>query len=1133
MVKEYYQFILKDTYWGLKPEIIHFKLNKELFNFGIVILIITISNHYIISQNLNTCPNNDFRITQWSEKEGLLNEGVRTMIQDTLGFLWLGTKMGISKFDGSTFKNYSKIRSGQSKGFNAIDASFGMIEDSLHNLWVSGDDNLYRYNLSLDSFQIVPPDTIVNKSIYIIPFWATKNEILCQEWSKDNSVSISKIVSYNVKSLIRKEIISIFDSDSIMPLFNMIRSAYFDEKLNQLWLIRGTKDVDNYKGSGLVSINLKTKERIIYNLNKNETFFNSNLFTASMIFDFKRKCFWINSDQGLIKFDQLSKKFSHVKTIPLQAINKEDLRLSSGIVMDKNNRIWFSTFYNGIVVYDPDLLCSISLKQNNSKLQNELGDRCVVLFCSRENIIYSGYTVAKGIYQILPNSNCVTYIEYSKYKFSKANVATINFKAGNNGIMWFGSSIGFGKINLSQDKINHYKYNDLAINTNERIKPWFSLTFVDYVDKTNNNIIFHIQPNGLYLFDESTGQCNLLKISDRFGKLVGNSRFDKTSYRDKILYLLYNTDRYFVAQIDPKNGKGEEIFSVNPITFVRNKYLFCFNEGICFIGGDGKEKNQTFKFKDNIWQRDSSFLDNIDWKYIIKDKKEGYWCLLENKIIKCNSKLSILESFNNLSGMPESPILSLTLDLSGNVWFNTETSIYRINIENKLVSKLAEHDGFQNYKMFESDNLELSSTGKIFVGEHSNKRGFLLIDPTIYQSTPSTIYIKNIEVNQSIVTIPNPIIKSNGVTINYKDYISIETSSIDYYSRGSNRVRYRLNQNDWQYGPSGYIIRYEKLPPGIYNLQIQSSNASNEFLGPIRSFKIKVSPPWWKTWWAYSFFSASFFWLIIGFIQFRSKSLRLRNQALELKVQSRTNDLYNSLDELKRTQNKLLIAERDKIEKELLRLKQEAAELEMQALRAQMNTHFIFNSLNSINHFILISDKHNASEYLLKFSKLIRMILDNSSYSMISIEKELEALRLYIELEALRFKGKFVYSINIQDDIDIGYFKVPPLILQPFVENSINHGLIPKQNESKLEIAVSLHHKFVVISIKDNGVGRYKVNEINQNHSEHKSLGMKLTKERINLLSRSDQIPEVEIIDLKNDIEALGTKVILKLPQLI
>lgn len=221
---------------------------------------------------------------------------------------------------------------------------------------------------------------------------------------------------------------------------------------------------------------------------------------------------------------------------------------------------------------------------------------------------------------------------------------------------------------------------------------------------------------------------------------------------------------------------------------------------------------------------------------------------------------------------------------------------------------------------------------------------------------------------------------------------------------------------------------------------------------------------------------------------------------------------------------------------ENLVLKQKASELEMQALRAQMNPHFIFNALSSINNFILTNNQLQASEYLIKFSKLIRLILENSTLPLISLDQELEALKLYIELEALRFKHRFEYQIILSKDLDITSIKVPPLILQPFVENAIHHGLMSKEGPGHLSITVTEVEDRLEIKIKDDGIGRHTAGLLQATAShKHKSLGMKVTSERIGFHNQQHaEHSSIEIKDLANEEgKASGTEITIHIPVII
>ena len=214
-------------------------------------------------------------------------------------------------------------------------------------------------------------------------------------------------------------------------------------------------------------------------------------------------------------------------------------------------------------------------------------------------------------------------------------------------------------------------------------------------------------------------------------------------------------------------------------------------------------------------------------------------------------------------------------------------------------------------------------------------------------------------------------------------------------------------------------------------------------------------------------------------------------------------------------------------------LQQQATELEMQALRAQMNPHFIFNSLNSINRFILQNDKEQASDYLTKFSRLVRSILQNSQSAFIPLASELEALQLYLELESVRFNHHFHFNIHVDEDTDISSLKVPPLIIQPYAENAIWHGLMHKTEKGNLQIELYEEEDVLCCKITDDGIGRKKAAELkSKSASTHKSMGMQITADRIAMLQKTNRLaPQIEIKDLAlPDGSAGGTEVLLKIP---
>jgi len=197
-----------------------------------------------------------------------------------------------------------------------------------------------------------------------------------------------------------------------------------------------------------------------------------------------------------------------------------------------------------------------------------------------------------------------------------------------------------------------------------------------------------------------------------------------------------------------------------------------------------------------------------------------------------------------------------------------------------------------------------------------------------------------------------------------------------------------------------------------------------------------------------------------------------------------------------------------------------------------MNPHFIFNCLSSINRIILKNESKTASDYLTRFSRLIRMVLINSQKEMIPLEDELQMLRLYLDMERLRFKDSFDYVISFTNAIDAGAILVPPLLFQPFCENAVWHGLMQKEGQGNLSIDLSMHNHILQCIISDDGIGREKAAELKSKSAEkEKSMGLKITTQRLALLNQNKNVQtfySIEDITDENK-NVIGTKVILKI----
>ncbi len=233
-------------------------------------------------------------------------------------------------------------------------------------------------------------------------------------------------------------------------------------------------------------------------------------------------------------------------------------------------------------------------------------------------------------------------------------------------------------------------------------------------------------------------------------------------------------------------------------------------------------------------------------------------------------------------------------------------------------------------------------------------------------------------------------------------------------------------------------------------------------------------------------------------------------------------------------QNELLKLELEEAEK-LLNMEKKAAESELKALKSQMNPHFIFNALNSIQEQFMYGDKLKANEQLENFTYLTRQILNVSGKKLITIETEKEILTKYLELEKMRFQTSFNYSIKLNDSIDEDYLQIPPMLIQPFVENSIKHGLLHKEGEKKLSILFELiqNGEYVLCTVEDNGIGRERSAEIKaRNENKHASFSTESIEQRLELLNTELKLKDlIKFEDLKDEKGlALGTRVEIKIP---
>ncbi len=480
---------------------------------------------------------------------------------------------------------------------------------------------------------------------------------------------------------------------------------------------------------------------------------------------------------------------------------------------------------------------------------------------------------------------------------------------------------------------------------------------------------------------------------------------------------------------------------------------------------------------------------------IIVDTEGKIWAGLYLGGVICypEGKLSPAGIINYLGNKSVSSVME---DNSGNIWFTTmEDGVFFLPVRSNL--KYSSPEIYSQKGGPKTDEKPKAIARFIDGNEKLNFNGTLRLisnDTTFQDTLPPAIFISGIRIMEK-----DTIIQTQYDLPFDKNFLRINFAGFSFSNSDELKYKYRMEGIDkaWIYSDNTFA-QYTTLPPGKYFFRVSAMNKNGIWSDSTATVSFAINPPFWKTWW---FISLMIF--CGAAIIFSAFFIRITQ-----------------------------IKDREKIKAEFNR---QRANAELLALRAQMNPHFIFNTLSSIQHFITTNETEGALKYLSKFAKLMRKIMDNSTRATVPLKDEIEALHLYLELESLRFKNKFEYSITIGKNVDVNEDEIPTMLLQPYIENSILHGLLNKNKEGvkgKLAVDVKKNNGMIICSIEDNGIGREKSMEINlAKIKSHSSSGMSITKNRLKILNELHQSNlSVEITDLKTGGFPSGTKVEIFIP---
>ena len=623
------------------------------------------------------------------------------------------------------------------------------------------------------------------------------------------------------------------------------------------------------------------------------------------------------------------------------------------------------------------------------------------------------------------------------------------------------------------------------------------------ISDEDEKLIIGSNQGNLYSYSIPTSELELINSNNK-KRPVEFIHYWKDNH--KLLYTTnggYNNSYWNGSQLSQttfNEGSLKDAFFMD-----ENTGYLAFNYGISRI--DIEQSKETNKSIDNLMKRAQCVAYNEKTESLYAGLSDGL------RLLKKNNTL-VKVKHHGKSIFPNSICYE-----NGLVYVGTNTKFLLIFQGDQIIKEVPLNANLKQLS-FHNGTLYMLTNNGIFscnkMGEHciqlqnteensnSSINQFLILNDHLYFSNSKFINYKKLEklnsnlAKQSIqikgFLLNDSIVKGNTFEYGNNKYtIQFKVSTLKYRHSINYRFKLKGYNNEWQLlDYENNSVSFNGLSPGKYTFTIQSING-NIYSSPA-SFTFQIKSPFYQTAWFYLLITIGLLVIVVLLYSRRINKIREKNEQR---------------------------LEKQRTQKDLL-------ETELKALRSQMNPHFIFNSLNSIQDLILKEDTEASYDYIVLFAELVRNTLNYSNQEFIPIDKEINFLNIYLSLEKLRFKEEFIYEINGQN---IEGIMVPSMLIQPFIENALLHGLLHKEGLKKLSIKFELTDELTCI-IEDNGVGRVKSRQIQERQATgHKSFASDAIKKRLELINHQfNQNTGYVIEDIYSDNVATGTKVTIQLP---
>lgn len=967
-----------------------------------------------------------YSFINYTNEDGLPQSQVRAITQDSLGFLWIATLGGVSRFDGYTFENFSVQDGmlGNQVSSLAVDKD-GMVWMGLKGgISVFDGDSITSYKFdkehssSIASNLYADQDTlwVVTNKRKLIKFYHNKYIYLSDYESIDTLVIQSVIRNTKGKLLVSTQ------SGAFIFENGIVKSLGFPElKIDITEIIEadGALWFSSWR-NGLFKME---NDSLKY-------FYRDNQRVNDMVISKDSKV-WTASNNGITKWDGSE----------FLVFNKEN-GLSFDIVkclfVDRENILWVGTNGGGLFKFAGELITTTTTKDGLSSniVMSIIKD-------DQNNMVVGTYD--RGLNVLL--NDTIIFIEEEQGLVSNRCWSIEKQKEG---VLWIGTS---GGLSMIRDE--------------------------EIINYSNSNGLLNKKITALYMDNEHSE----LWIGSSDG------------------YTLYKDKRFL--RFDKKNGfPGKRVRNIK-----KDKdghiWFGCIN-GLFEYDGDSYKKYST--------------LDNLPGNtvYCLEFDGDKIWIGTKSGLgVMKNEKISQLVLGKTTGDMVISFLLN---DKRGRIWVGTNNGIYTVQ---------SNVDGTYNTEHYTKGNglsglecnmnaVYLDDKGNIYVGmeaglvrfdrkELDNLSKEKILKPVIKDLK---LYLKDVNWKQySGSMIPRTRIPKN-LNLNPEDnYLTFQFSGINFKNPKIVQYRFKLIgaagklADEWSAPTYNNFATFSNLSSGDYTFQVQAMAEAGLWPDKSTDYSFTIITPYYATWWFKGLMV-----LMIGGIVFLIVDWRL-----SIIKQKRENKRLMD-------QSKMLA-------------------LEQQTLNSNMNRHFVFNSLNSIQYYLNNEDKYNANLYLSRFSKLIRKNLDSSQATFTTLNEEIERMKLYLGLEKMRFEDRFNYEFIIEKEIDLFRIKVPSMLFQPYLENSIWHGILPMKTKGNIVIKIAMiDSDNLKIEIVDNGIGiRTSLGEKVKKKSDHISKGMGITRNRIDLFRQigKNNAAIFGPDELQKNGKPIGTSVKLVLPLIL